>query len=65
MIQVGISAQEIREVFPELVTTSFSDYYSVDYASLATVVAIGGLNEARVRIEKLEEQVSNLNKLIA
>ena len=54
---VGISAQEVKEVFPEVVN-SFDDLYSVDYSSLAASIAIAGLNEVRERVELLEQKIS-------
>lgn len=53
---IGISAQEVIEVFPEVVSL-YDNLYSVDYSSLAAVVAIAGLNEVRERLEQLEQKL--------
>ena len=48
---IGVSAQAVRDVFPELVSVNgynedLGDYsLGLDYATLGTVVAIGGLKE--------------------
>ena len=54
---LGVSAQEVIEVFPEVVSL-YDELYSVDYSSLAAAVAIAGLNEVRERLEQLEQKLS-------
>lgn len=65
---IGVSAQAVKSVFPELVTMDdTTGMYSVNYVTLATVAAIGGIKELQAyvktlegRIEKLEEQLNNV-----
>jgi hypothetical protein len=60
---IGISAQEIREIFPELVTLvnpggkAYGEF-AVDYATLGVVVSIAGLKELLERLELLEQKIS-------
>ena len=54
--RIGVSAQEVRNVFPEVIgTASTPDYgniLTVDYATLATVVSINGINELNIKLDK-------------
>ena len=55
VMRIGVSAQEIKKVFPEVVGTAdvpdYGNILTVDYATLATVVAINGLNEMNRKVE--------------
>ena len=54
--RIGISAQEVRNVFPEVIGTAstpdYGDILTVDYATLATVVSINGINELNIKLDK-------------
>ena len=54
--RIGVSAQEVRNIFPEVIgTASMPDYgniLTVDYATLATVVSINGINELNIKLDK-------------
>lgn len=54
--RIGVSAQEIQRVLPELVGNAnipeYGDILTVDYSTLATVVAINGLNELNLKLER-------------
>lgn len=66
--KIGVSAQDVKEVFPELSTLSEeTGTYSVDYISLATTVAIVGVKELnqiiknqQIKIEELENRLVQL-----
>lgn len=63
--KIGVSAQEVKEVFPELATLNEeSGMYSVDYISLATTVAIAGTKELNQKIENQQIQINELNNKI-
>ena len=61
---IGLIAQEVREVFPELVKEDSSGYLYVDYIGLIPVI-IEALKEQQVAIEtqsaKIEKLASELN----
>lgn len=54
--RIGVSAQEINRVFPELIgradINGYGEIMTVDYSTLATVVAINGLNELNLKLDK-------------
>jgi hypothetical protein len=51
--QIGVIAQDVEQVFPELVSTGENGYKSVDYTKL-TAVLIEAVKELQARVEKLE-----------
>jgi len=52
---LGVVAQEVEEVFPELVRTSPDGYKTVNYAGLLAPL-IEALKELDARVEALERQ---------
>ena len=71
ILRIGVSAQAVKEVLPEIVQLITPDncdsYYAVDYATLATTVAINGCKELhqlikgqQAKIEALEARLSDL-----
>ena len=69
--RIGVSAQDVQKVFPEVVGTAnmpeYGDILTVDYATLATTVAINGckelhqlIKEQQAKIEALEARLSDL-----
>ena len=71
ILRIGVSAQAVKEVFPEvvqLITPEQGDsYYAVDYTTLAATVAINGCKELhklikdqQAKIEDLENRLANL-----
>lgn len=72
-VHIGVSAQQVQTIYPEFVLTSNSedgtDYLTVNYAALATCIAIQGIkelvkkgDERDKRIAALEEEVISLKE---
>jgi hypothetical protein len=58
---VGVIAQEIEEVLPQLVTTRETGYKAVKYDKLVALL-IEGIKEQQLQIEKLQLEVVDLKK---
>lgn len=58
---VGVIAQEIQEVLPEIVTERKDGYLAVRYEKLVPLL-IEGIKELTVRVEKLEEENKKLKE---
>lgn len=57
--QYGLLAQEVKEVFPEIVEyDSIADKYSIAYTALIPII-IKSLKEQNATIEKLENEISD------
>ncbi len=61
--QIGLIAQEVERVYPELVTVDADGYRSIDYASL-TPILLEAIKEQQVSITALQEQNSELMERI-
>jgi hypothetical protein len=66
--EIGVIAQEIKEVIPEVVTTFEREvdgkkerYYSVEYARL-TALLINAIKELSLKVENLEKKYGKINK---
>ncbi len=59
-VQLGVIAQEIETVFPELVSTDDEGYKSVDYSHLVPVL-IEAIKELNIENEQLETKVNEMN----
>lgn len=57
--QIGVLAQELEQVLPELVSTDAQGYKSVNYAQL-TPVLIEALKEQQRQIEDLRQEVNTI-----
>ena len=55
-LQIGVSAQEIQKLYPEIVSETDDGYLNVDYSKLAVI--------ALAAIDKLNEEIKELKKLI-
>ena len=53
--KIGVLAQDIQKVFPELVTVDKNDMLAVNYQGLVPVL-INALKEQQLEIENLKEQ---------
>ncbi len=58
---VGVIAQEIEEVLPQIVTTRDNGYKAVKYEKLVALL-IEGIKEQQLQIEKLQLEVIDLKK---
>jgi hypothetical protein len=66
--EIGLIAQEIKEVIPEVITTFEREvdgkkekYYSVEYARLSALL-INAIKELAEKVENLEKKYGELNK---
>ena len=57
--QIGVVAQDVEQVFPELVSTPENGYKSVDYTKL-TAVLIEAVKELRAQNEKMQAEINEL-----
>ena len=62
--RIGVLAQEIQEVFPELVIEDGNEMLAVNYQGLVPVL-INALKEQDKIIKSQEERLTNIEKLIA
>lgn len=58
-LHLGISAQQIHSIFPELTTIGSDGYMGVDYATLGAIVSIQGLKELYQKHQSLENLVKS------
>ena len=61
--QIGIVAQQLEKVFPELVATDDAGYKSVDYTKL-TAVLIEAVKELQSENERLRQRLDALEKAV-
>lgn len=59
--QIGVLAQELEQVFPELVVTDKQGYKAVDYARLSAVL-LQAVKEQQQLIEQQQQQISTLQQ---
>jgi len=57
--KIGVLAQEIQEVFPELVSEDDNEMLAVNYQGLVPVL-INALKEQQSEIDELKEMVQEL-----
>ena len=62
--KIGVLAQDIQKVFPELVSTDDRDMLAVNYQGLVPVL-INALKEQQADIDELKEQEKRLERLEA
>lgn len=73
VLKIGVSAQAVREVFPEAVQLLHDDpsntFYALDYYQFLTAAAFGGLKELhalvksqQAKIEELEARIDSMVK---
>ena len=61
--KIGVLAQEIKEVFPELVTKDENENLAVNYQGLVPVL-INALKEQESKIQEQDERIKRLEKLL-
>jgi hypothetical protein len=59
--QIGLIAQEVEKVFPELVTKDGQGYKAVEYQNLVPVL-IEAIKQQQAKIEDLEARLQQLEK---
>ena len=69
ILKIGVSAQAVREVFPEAVTLITPDgcdaYYGVNYMQLLTAVGINGLKELYALVRSLQNRIEELESVVS
>lgn len=60
-IELGVSAQEIQKLYPEIVNTDENGYLSVAYDKLS-VIALAAIDELNRKNKELEERLSKIEK---
>ena len=61
--QVGLIAQDVEKILPELVRTNENGYKAVSYEKLS-VLLLEGMKEQQERIESQEERIAKLESII-
>ena len=61
--QIGVIAQEVEKVLPQVVFTDTQGFKSVDYSKL-TAVLIEAIKEQQITIEQLQSGISALNQKV-
>ena len=60
-IQIGLLAQELEEVFPELVEKNEKGIMSVNYSGMIPIL-LDAIKEQQQQIDDLQKQVNSLKK---
>lgn len=61
--QIGVSAQEIQKLYPEVVIETSDGHLNVDYAKLS-VVALAAIDQLNDKVKSLEDRLVRLEKLL-
>ncbi len=59
--QIGLIAQEVEKLVPEIISTSTNGYLAIDYGKMAPVL-VNAIKEQQIIIDKLENRISELEK---
>lgn len=62
-VRIGMSAQQVKIYYPELVFTESDGYYSMDYVSMSAVL-VGGMKELYTRFKPVESEVKTLKNKV-
>lgn len=62
-VRIGMSAQQVKIYYPELVFTESDGYYSMDYVSMSAVL-VGGMQELYTRFLPVENKVKILESRV-
>ena len=60
-MHIGVSAQEIKTVFPEIINEDKNGYLTVDYSKLS-IIAIAAIDELNNKYKKLEKRLQKIEK---
>ena len=63
-IRIGMSAQQVKIYYPELVFTESDGYYSMDYISMSAVL-VGGMKELYNKFKPVETEVQTLKNKVS
>lgn len=61
--QIGLIAQEVENILPELVNDNFNGYKTIDYVKVIPVL-INAINEQQSEIEKLKADLSEMESIV-
>ena len=61
--QIGVSAQEIQKLYPEVVIETSDGHLNVDYAKLS-VIALAAIDQLNDKVKSLEDRLARLEKLL-
>jgi hypothetical protein len=62
-LEIGVSAQEIQSLYPEIVSENGDGYLSVAYDKLS-VIALAALDEQQKEIDDLKDQLSTIKNIL-
>ena len=62
-VRIGMSAQQVKIYYPELVFTESDGYYSMDYVSMSAVL-VGGMKELYTRFLPVENKIKILESRV-
>ena len=62
--EIGLIAQEVEKIFPELVSTDSQGYRSIAYQNLVPVL-IEAVKEQQKTIESQQKQIDEIKALVA
>ena len=57
--EIGVSAQEVKEIYPEIVGSNGNGKLCVDYSKLS-VVALAAIDKLNQRLTEIEEKLNKL-----
>jgi len=61
--QIGLIAQEVEKLFPELVATNKDGYKSIDYSKIS-ILLIQAMKEQQSEIDKMKRELEELKSMI-
>ena len=61
--QIGMSAQEVKEIYPELVDSSNPEHLALDYSKLS-VIALAAIDELYKMNLELKKEIKELKLLL-
>ena len=61
--QIGLIAQEVEKLFPEMVATNQDGYKSIDYSKIS-VLLIQVMKEQQNEIDKMKSDIEELKSII-
>ena len=62
-LQIGTSAQAVKQIYPELVTSSDDGMLSVDYSKLS-IVALSAIDKLHLENKELKREIKILKQEI-